>query len=106
MSNFIRTKLLSKNLLFNIIFLLLALYFIFHSIYGDRGLISYLRLNKKLSQANLELNDLQAKRARLEHKAALLRSDSLDLDILEEQAKKILGLASSKERIFKVKNKN
>ncbi len=43
---------------------------------------------------------VRAERLTIEHKANLLKPDSLDLDLLEEQAKTILGYARSTESLF------
>jgi cell division protein FtsB len=43
---------------------------------------------------------VRAERLTIEHNANLLKPDSLDLDLLEEQAKTILGYARPQEHLF------
>lgn len=67
---------------------------------GGRGMIAYFKLNSQISALHSELETVRAERLTIEHKANLLKPDSLDLDLLEEQAKKNLGYARPKESLF------
>lgn len=67
---------------------------------GSRGIMTYFKLNSQISSIKSELELVRAERLTIEHKANLLKSDSLDLDLLEEQAKAILGFARPQERLF------
>jgi len=89
-----------RNLIFNIIISLLLIYFIFHSIYGNRGVIAYFKLNQKLEKTYTELENLRVTRIEIEHKVKLLRPESLNQDMLDEKVRQILGLASTKEQVF------
>lgn len=91
---------LSRKATFNLLIVLLLMYFIFHSIYGNRGIIAYFKLNQKLEKSFGELEDLRAERVELEHRVQLLRPSSLDKDMIEEQARGVLGVASPKEQVF------
>jgi cell division protein FtsB len=103
--NFLRKYTLSKKTIFNSIVFLLLVYFIFHSIYGDKGIIAYFKLNQKLVKSNEELEDLRAERVEIEHKGKLLRLESLDKDMLDEHARNNLGIASPNEQIFTTEKK-
>lgn len=94
----------SKKLIFNISLALLLGYFIFHSIYGNKGIIAYLKVNQQLEKAYSELRTLRAERVELEHNVKLLRPESLDKDMLDEQARKVLGVASPNEKVLTIKN--
>ena len=96
----------SKKLIFNILLSLLLVYFIFHSIYGNRGIIAYFKLNGQLEKAYRELEELRAERIEIEHIVKLLRPGSLDRDMLDQAARKTLGLASPKEQVFTIYHKN
>lgn len=65
-------------------------YFAYHTVQGDRGLLSYMRLSSEVARAEATLADLRAERKRLEHRVNLLRRDNLDLDMLEERARTLL----------------
>jgi len=58
---------------------------------GDYGLRAMRHLEDETSQARAELEGLEARRAALAAKVAGLRPDGLDCDLLEEQARDILG---------------
>ena len=75
-------------------------YFIYHSIQGERGVLSMFRLKQKLELAKAELNLMTSQRESLEHRVHLLRPDNLDLDLLEERARAILNFARSDEVII------
>lgn len=77
------------------------MYFIFHAIAGNRGVIAYLRLNDNIESIVKEADALKTERIELEHKVNLLKS-SIDLDMLDEQARKVLGLAKEEENVFVV----
>jgi cell division protein FtsB len=67
---------------------------------GQRGIMAFFELSTKLNNMQNELELTRDHRLNLEHKVQSMRSDSLDLDMLEEQARKILGLSSSNEIIY------
>lgn len=91
---------ISKKLVFNIIISLFLVYFIFHTIYGNLGIIAYFKLNQKLEKAYENLENLRVERIEIEHKVKLLRPESLDKDMLDEQARNILGVAAPNEQVF------
>ena len=74
-------------------------YFAYHSIEGDRGLVAWLRLNEQIKTASQELDGLQAERQALERRVALLRPESLDRDLLDEQVRSILNYARPDEAV-------
>ena len=84
--------------------LFMLLYFIFHSIYGSRGVIAYFKLQVELENAHSKLNTLRVERLEIENKANLLRPKSLDYDMLDEKARNVLGVALPNEQVFKKKN--
>ncbi len=81
------------------IIICLVIYFAYHLLQGDRGLIKLFSLNGSLSTASSELSNLKLDHDKLLHRVKLLRSDSLCLDFLEERAKIVLGYAHKNERV-------
>lgn len=75
-------------------------YFVYHLIQGERGVISWMRLNQKIVLAGEKLSQAQTEQTSLAHRVKLMRPDSLDLDMLEEQAREKLGVANSGELII------
>ncbi len=75
-------------------------YFGYHMISGGRGILAFFKLSSQISSTQSELELVRMERLDLEHNANLLKSESLDLDLLEEQAKKILGFAKPQEIVI------
>jgi len=75
-------------------------YFIYHSIEGDRGLMAYLRLTERLTDARAQLEEVQGERQGLERRVKLLRSDNLDPDMLDERARRVLNYSRPDEIII------
>jgi cell division protein FtsB len=78
----------------------LICYFSYHMLSGGRGMLAYFKLSSQISSMQAELELVRMERLNLEHSANLLKSESLDLDLLEEQAKKILGYARPQEIVL------
>lgn len=83
-----------------LIFIGSAYYIVSHVITGDRGVMSLLELSEKSKSLQKELDLLRSERINIEHKVKALRSDSLDLDLLDEQARKIIGLSDPQEIVY------
>lgn len=79
----------------------LLMYFAFHAIAGNRGMIAYFKLHSTIDSFADEADTLKAERIELEHKVNLLKS-SVDLDMLDEQARKVLGFSKEHENVFVV----
>lgn len=96
----------SKKTAFNSLILLMLLYFVFHSIYGSRGVIAYFKLQSELSNAHKKLELTREKRLEIENRAKLLRPTSLDKDMLDETTRNVLGFSSPKEKVYKATSTN
>ncbi|MEQ8334002.1 septum formation initiator family protein [Nisaea sp.] len=70
---------------------LLLGYFLFHSVEGDRGIHAWRALDGKIEAAEAKLAVLRSKRESLEKKVAMLHPDSIDRDLLTEQARRVLN---------------
>jgi cell division protein FtsB len=81
------------------VWLSIAGYFLFHIFSGARGAISWSKLSREVILLEKELKSLKEENDFLENKIRLMRSDNLDLDLLEEQAMSIIGFANSKDLI-------
>ncbi len=77
--------------------LLIATYFAYHAIQGQRGLIAYARLSLKVERAEVELRTVAAEKRASEARVALLHPDHVEPDMLDEQTRRILGLAHPNE---------
>ena len=79
---------------------LLMVYFGYHAIQGDRGLLSWVKLSDDLAEAHIAFEATADERAGLERKVALLRPDGLDPDMLDERARYMLNLARADEVVI------
>jgi len=77
-----------------------VVYFGYHAIQGDHGLITYLRYGQYIDTLQAEYDKTVDTRQTLEHRVSLLRSKSLDPDLLEERARDVLGFAHPDDRVI------
>ena len=66
-------------------------YFVHHAHNGNRGLEAKRALKIQVVEITRELDAAKADRAGWERRIALLRSDQIDRDLLEERARLMLG---------------
>ena len=66
-------------------------YFVHHANTGARGLDAKRQLKIQERDVAAELDSLKSERAEWERRIALLRSDQIDRDLLEERARSLLG---------------
>ena len=71
-------------------FVALFFYFAFFTINGERGLRRYLHLRQEIEYAEQVAAKYSQEKALLEEKIKLMSSSSLDLDMLDERARKVL----------------
>ncbi|MEM8788164.1 MAG: septum formation initiator family protein [Pseudomonadota bacterium] len=76
-------------------------YFSYAAVQGDHGTFRRLQIQAQAQQLDVELAALRAERAVLENRTRRLSSDFLDLDLLDEQARKVLGLARADEIVIR-----
>ncbi len=76
-------------------------YFTFAAIQGDHGSFRQLQARAQAVELMGELDKLRAERAVLENRTQRLSSEYLDLDLLDEQSRKVLGLARADEIIIR-----
>jgi cell division protein FtsB len=75
-------------------------YFAYYTVEGERGLIALTRLQAEDAQAEASLAYLQTQRKSLELKVTSLRSESLDLDRLDERTRALLNDSRPDELII------
>ena len=95
-----------KNTLVVVILVLGCVYFAYHLIQGDRGLLSWMGLRNEILQTQILLDKARNDQKKIEQKVKLLSPETLDLDLLEEQNRKVLGLTYPGEMIFLKKKKD
>ena len=82
---------------------LVVVYLVGHALTGERGLFVLMKEQRRLEALNKELEIASADRKALEHKVQMMGSNSLDLDLLDEQARRYLGKADKDEMVIPVK---
>jgi cell division protein FtsB len=75
-------------------------YFIYHTIYGNHGLIAWRRFNKDIEQAERNLAQIEKTRDNLVNCVMLLHPNSLDPDLLEERARLMLNMGNNDDIII------
>jgi cell division protein FtsB len=92
----------NRNLISQLLATLLSFglfaYFGFHLMHGDMGYFALKGVEQKLTETQEKYDHLVIERTALENRVKLLRPKSLDLDMLDEQARIVLGFASPQER--------
>ncbi|MDM8335269.1 FtsB family cell division protein [Wolbachia pipientis] len=75
----------------------LTLYFSISTITGKRGLLALMDLKKEIEYNKLLLKNISFEKEKLSNKVSGLYEKSLDLDLLDEQAKGALGYVDPNE---------
>ncbi len=75
-------------------------YFGVNAFTGRHGLRAQQDLEQQLASMQKELSGLKSEHALWERRVALLRSDGIDPDMLDERARALIGLADSRDLIL------
>ncbi len=74
-------------------------YFGYHALHGERGFLAWRELRRDLVAVQRVEAKLAAERTQLDRRTALLRTDNLDPDLLEERARLLLGYGFSSDLV-------
>lgn len=86
---------------FFLIMLLLGLYFAFAAVQGDFGVFRRAEVRAEKQQLEAQLEALQAEVTQMENLTHRLSDDYLDLDLLDERARDMLGQIRSDEIVVR-----
>ena len=89
-----------KRLIKAAILPLVMFYLAFHAVSGERGMVAWFKESRRLDSLQAELSSVVAQRQALEVKVSRLSSNSLDLDLLDERARVVLGYAGKDEAVI------
>lgn len=67
---------------------------------GDHGLLASRSMAGEIKQLRTRLDVVQAERAAIEHRIELLSNESIDPDLLDEQARTDLGWIGPNDRVL------
>ena len=79
---------------------ILGIYFAYSAVQGPFGVISRLQIQKTENELARELDLLNAEVERMQNKTDRLSERGLDLDLLDEQARKVLGYVRTDEFVI------
>jgi len=77
-----------------------VLYFIYYALFGGKGLVKYFEIKKVLHQKELMQEGLENKMENKQNMVNGMSVESLDLDLLDEEARKNLGYAGKEEIVI------
>ena len=80
---------------------LAGLYFIFAAVQGDYGLFRRAEVEAEAQELRVELAALTQEVARMENLTHRLSDEFLDLDLLDQQARDVLGLIRADEIVIR-----
>jgi len=78
----------------------MILYFMFVSIFGDKGLVEYYSIKKQVSEIESKKFELQNKIRLKKEMIQGMDYNSLDLDLVDEQSRKTLGYVGKDEIVI------
>ena len=91
--------------IFGTLFVLVAsgvgAYFAFASVQGDYGVFRRIQIEAETESLTVERDRLALEVEQLRNKTKRLSDDYLDLDLLDEQAREMIGLARSDEVVLR-----
>lgn len=88
------------SLIYFAVAFMIGLYFVFASVQGDFGLFRRLQLQAEADALEVEKAALEKEVAVLANKTRRLSDEYLDLDLLDEQARDVLGLVRADEIVI------
>lgn len=75
-------------------------YFTFFTLFNEKGLVQYFALKKQIANKEYTKQDLSAKMQAKKNMVDGMNLNSLDVDLLDEQARKVLGYAGKNEVVI------
>lgn len=99
--NFVKNNNISKRV-FIAYFICIAIifYFLFSCIFGQKGLIELISLKKQIENQDTIKQELQNKIESKKNMVKSMNTDSLDLDLLDEESRRSLGLSNKNEIVI------
>lgn len=75
-------------------------FFGWHAINGERGLKARAEYERRIAGLKTELDQLKAENAGWQRRTALMRTDAVDKDLLEEEARQLLGKVNKRDLVI------
>lgn len=80
--------------------LCLTCYFAYHLVFGERSYLKLKQLSYQVEDFQEQYKEVRVQRMQLENNVVRLRPLSLDLDLLEERSRVVLGYVDPGEQII------
>jgi cell division protein FtsB len=88
-------------LIFFVVMILLGIYFAFAAVQGPSGILRRVQMQAETEELTLQHDRLQAEVDRMRNLTHRLSDDYLDIDLLDERARDVLGLVRADEIIIR-----
>ena len=98
-----KSLILKNNIIVYFSFLItffIFLYLFYFLVYGQRGLLQYFYLSKQNQEYNDTLAQLSSENQYMSNRIKKLQPNTVDLDFLDEQVRKKLGLIDKNEIVI------
>ncbi len=103
MKRLIDRKYVVRQNLIAVIGVCLSFYFCYHLVAGERSYLRLVSLDRQIEDTQEEYHVALAERETLEQKVVMMRPGNVNRDLLEEQARKVLGFHYKDEKVL-IKN--
>lgn len=94
----------NQNIFWIVLFSALILYFLYHIMMGRYGLVSYIQSQKNLVKKKKAIEQIEKDMSFIQNKIDRMSDNSVDPDILDEEAKNKLGYAKENEIVIYTKD--
>ncbi len=75
-------------------------FFAFHALQGEYGLFALIQADSRVAELEIELAEVQTERIAAENRTRRLSDNYLDVDLLDERARIVLGYARQDELLI------
>lgn len=89
-----------RQILWTLLGMLVVAYFLYHTVQGERGWFAMVRMQNEVETAEKTLDQLEKDRIELERRTQLLRTDSMDPDLLDEKSRELLNYSKPGEIVI------
>ncbi|MEM7122618.1 MAG: septum formation initiator family protein [Pseudomonadota bacterium] len=79
-----------------------VVYFGYHAIQGDRGLLTLITLDNRVASVSHQVDVVKSEQMVLAQRVSLMRPASLDRDMLEEQVRLVLNYTHPNDVVIQV----
>lgn len=99
--DFVKKHHISKSIFIGYFTALITIcYFIIFTIFGEKGLVTFFTLKKHIENKEITKQELSTKMQAKKNLVDGMSPDSLDLDLVDEQSRKVLGYVGKNEVVI------